>query len=278
MNWIFRTGDFLQYIDKDKKALAIFTQKRYFSGRKGENVLVLDKSENGYEFTHHYKVSNIDVEENNDGYKTFLIDLVLVEKYSGDKFLDDYIYSLARIRHFDSPVKHYSKRYSRLFDAEFDAIIYDKIYVKRTVLGTMLNAMHPDHQQAFISFLSQEDPGLLIGKADIDKTLMLLMDYLKYAVIEPANYLKNSVEILKKLVDDESIDEIGFTKDPREATTRTVQKIQQQNKLIEKYLDALPTSINQIIDSESEDSMEYRKYKDLFKDSGLPFTIKTRQQ
>lgn len=278
MNWIFRTGDFLQFIDKDKKALAIFTQKRYFSGRIGENVLVLDKSENGYEFTHHYKVSNIDVEENIDGYKTFLIGLVLVEKYSGDKFLDDYIYSLARIRHYDSPIKHYSKRYSRLLDVEFDAIIYDRIYVRRTVLGTILNAMHPDHQQEFISFLAQENPGLLLGKADIDKTLMFLLDYLKYAVIEPAKYLKNSVEILKNLVDDESINEIGFTLDPREASTRTVQKIQPQYMLIEKHLDALPTSIDQIIDSETKNSREYRKYKDPFKDSGLPIIIKTRLQ
>ncbi len=199
MNWIFKTGDYFQMDSDNKKAIVAIEQKRNFTGKEGEDVLILEKNKSEWEFIARYQIASILVKNPEAEFKEISITLSLVQKFKEEKLLEDYVYSLRRITNYSNPIKHFSRKYSRLHDAEFEAIVEDKIYLKRTILGTVLNAMHKDHQKSFINFVASEAPAILTGKTDMDTALMLLLQYLEFAVVKPAKYLRESADLLKSI-------------------------------------------------------------------------------
>ncbi len=274
MNWIFKTGDYFQIDSDGQKALVTIEQKRNFTGEVGEYVLVLAKTKTDWEFTAHYRIANIEVKNPDTEYKQITITLALIQKIKEEKLLDDYVYSLRRITNYAYPIKHFSRKYSRLYDAEYEAIVEDKIYLKRTILGTVLNAMHSEHQKAFISYVAIEAPELLAGKTDIDKSLSLLLQYLDFAVVTPARYLRDSAELMKSLISEKEISEIGFTEDAENIKPRNTQMISQQVDAINEYLGDMFGFSNQKIGLQLLELEDNRKFKTLFRNAPLPITLK----
>lgn len=272
MNWIFKTGDHLQVDKGGQKALALFAQKRVFSGRVGEAVLILEKKKGKWEFTALFQITEISIEDPEAEFKQITVTLGLQKQFE-NKLLEDYIYSLKRITNYGSVIKHFSRKYSRLFDAEFEAIVEDKIYIKRTIVGTILNAMHRDHQEGFVAFIAQESPGILTGGADLDKTLQLLLLYLDFAIIKPAQYLRESAEILRSILSDDEYAEIGFAADLDNLTFKTVQLIKPQVDAIDSYLSAITGTPNQPLSRQVLELDDQPKFKKLFRNSGLPFKL-----
>ncbi|MCH6236786.1 hypothetical protein [Cognataquiflexum rubidum] len=274
MNWIFKTGDYIKTENDGQRATITFEQKRNFTGKEGEDVLILEKRRSEWQFISHFSIVKIEVKNQEAENKEITISLALVKLFKEEKLLEDYIYSLRRITNYSYPIKHFSRKYSRLFDAEFEAIVEDKIYLKRTILGTILNAMHSEHQKAYINYVALESPELLTGKSDMDKALELLLQYLDFAVIKPAQYLKESVELLKNIVSDEEIEQIGFAEDIERQIIKSRQMLKPQVDLINQYLGELFQYNNEARGIRMLELEDNFKSKSLFKNSPLPITLK----
>jgi len=274
MNWIFKTGDYFKTESDGQQAIVSIKQKRNFTGKKGENVLILEKRKSDWEFISHYCITNIEIKNPEAEYKEITISLALVQQFKEVKLLEDYVYSLRRINNYDNPIKHFSRKYSRLYDVEFEAIVKDKIYLKRTILGTVLNAMHYDHQKAYISYTAMESPELLTGRTDIDKALTLLLQYLEFAVIKPAQYLKESTELMKLLISEQAITEIGFAEDAENIRSKNTQMITTQVNVINEHLGNMFSFNEQKLGLQLLELKDDRKFKSLFRNSPLPITLK----
>lgn len=273
MNWIFKKDDHFKFNSNKQKAVVTIIQKRYFTGEVDEAVLILEKEKVDWEFTSLYRIEEINVKDSESEYKTIIITLRLVQQFKEQKLLEDYVYSLRRITNYANPVRHFSRKYTRLYDAEFEAIVEDKIYLKRTILGTVLNAMHRDHQIAFIAYIAQESPELLLGKTEIDKALRLLLTYLDFAIIKPAEYLKESAVLLQNIVNQQEYAQIGFGKDAENLTSKNVNLIQPQVETIELYLNDFFGFKNEKLGLQLLELDENQKFKRLFKNTPLPLTL-----
>lgn len=273
MNWVFKTSDFFQIDNGNHKVVVTIDQKRNFTGKEGENVLILEKKKSDWEFTAYYRIANVEVKNTEADYKKITITLGLVQQFKEDKLLEDYVYSLRRITNYAYPINHFRRKYSRLYDVEFEAIVEDKIYLKRTILGTVLNAMHSEHQKAFIAFAASEAPEILTGKTDLDKAMNLLLQYLDFAVIQPAQYLRDSAELLKSIISEEQITQIGFGLDIEKLNSRNTQMIKPQVDAINNHLGDMFGVNNgksglQLIELDDD-----RKFISLFRNSPLPITL-----
>ncbi len=273
MNWILKKGDYFHEDSNGQKAIVIIQQKRNFTGKEGEDVLILEKKKSEWEFTSQYNIAKIEVKNPETEYKEITITLALIQQFKEEKLLDDYIYSLRRITNYSYPIKHFSRKYSRLYDEEFEAVVEDKIYLKRTILGTVLNAMHRDHQKSFISFVASEAPEILTGKTDMDTALTLLLQYLEFAVIKPAEYLRESAELLKSIISEQEITEIGFALDADNLNLKNTQMIKPQVDAINEYLGDMFRFNNEKRGLQLLNLEENRNFKTLFKNSPLPLTL-----
>lgn len=274
MNWVFKTGDHFKLDSTTNKVVVSLVQKANFRGKVGDDVLVLEKRKSDWEFIAHYRILEIaPPNETQSEKKEFVITLELVKQFEGDKLLDDYIYSIRRVTNYATPIRHFNRKYSRLKDAEYEAIVEDNIYEKRTIVGTVLNAMHRDHQEAFILYVAEESPEQLTGKVDIDKVLELLLDYLNYSVIKPAQYLRESANILRSILNDNEYAEIGFGSGTELIKKTDTKMIAPQVVLIEEYLNQLPFNENQKLGSQIRDVKDNPKFKRLFKNTPLPITL-----
>lgn len=274
MNWIFKADDYFKIDSNGQKAIVRIEQKRNFTGEVGEEVLVLAKTKTDWEFTAHYRIANIEVKNPDTEYKEITITLALIQEFKEEKLLDDYVYSLRRITNYAYPIKHFSRKYSRLYDAEYEAIVENKIYLKRTILGTVLNAMHSEHQKAFISYIAIEAPELLAGKSDMDKSLTLLLQYLDFTVGTPARYLRDSAELMKSFISENEISEIGFAEDAEDIKPTNTQMISQQVDAINDYLGDMFGFNNQKLGLQLLELEDNRKFKTLFRNAPLPIALK----
>lgn len=289
MNWIFKTGDYLKVDSQKQEATAILEQKIIFSGKPGEDVLLIDKIKGEWEFISIYSIKEIDIQNPDLAYKKILVSLNLVKQFDKGKKLEDYIYSLSRITNYDNPMKHFTRKYSRLYETEFDAIVEDKIFVNRSILGTVLNALHRDHQEAYIAYIASEAPELLTNSIDIDKALNLLNTYLNFAIIEQSEYLKESASMIKFIISDDEFSEIGFSTDIKDneltesglfadfkvKDSKNFQMLKPQVDIIEKYLTQFKGLLEQATIPKQLFRDDY-KFNQLFRKSRLPITLKRK--
>jgi hypothetical protein len=74
MNWIFKVGDYLDF--SKNNAVANFEQKTNFSGKLGENVLILEKIKNEWQFISQYTIESIIIKNPEAEYKNISISLI----------------------------------------------------------------------------------------------------------------------------------------------------------------------------------------------------------
>ena len=289
MNWIFKTGDYLKIDSQKNEAVATLEQKLNFTGNFGENVLLIDKIKGEWEFISNYSIKEIDIQNLDLANKKIIVTLNLVRQFKEGKKLEDYIYSLSRITNYDNPMKHFTRKYSRLYETEFDAIVEDKIFVNRSILGTVLNALHRDHQETFIAYIASEAPELLTNSINIDKALNLLNTYLNFAIIEQSEYLKESASMLKIIIRDDEFSEIGFSTDTidneltesdlfadiRVKDSKNYQMLKPQVDIIDEYLSQFKGLLEQAIKPKQLHRDDY-KFNQLFRKSRLPITLKRK--
>lgn len=265
MNWIFNINS-IGGIKNDQKIT--FTQKRKFSGEIGENIIILDYKKNTWVFTKYYEISGIDQEKLDESTNRITIGLKLKNIFEDPKLVEDYSYSLLRVTNFKNPQNHFNRRYSRIEDVEFEAIVNDRIYTKRTILGTIFNSMHKDHQKSFILYLAEKDSNILIEKPNVNKALDYLYEYLEQSVIDPIYYIKEIAEIYENIFDADELKEVAFVDSIENIKTRN--RIKLQTDIIEEYQEFISSttriSLNNINDN--------YKFINLFNRSPLPFKLK----
>jgi len=276
MNWIFKTGNYLKVDSQKNEATATLEQKLNFSGKTGEKVLLIDKIRGDWEFISIYSIKGIDIQNPDQALKKIFISLNLVKHFEKSKNIMDYIYSLSRITNYDNPMKHFTRKYSRIYETEFDAIVQDKIFVSRSILGTVLNALPREHQEAFIDYIAVEAPELLTNNIDIDRALSLLKTYLKFSIIEQAEYLKESASMLKSIISEDEYSKIGFSLNTEKERIQSVEMIKPQVEIIDEYLDDYVNLLDKAAEPKLFENRENWKFKQLFKKTRLPITLKRK--
>lgn len=273
MNWIFK-ADNIKFSENFETATFSIRQKRNFTGKKDESVLILDNKENDWKFTYHYRINKINIETINSKLKELFVELSLVEKYEDEKYLFDYIYSFKRITDYNNPLKHINYKYNRLSKVEFNVIDKNEIYYTRTILGTIFNSLHKDHQEQYLSYLAENNPSLLINSTDLTENLKFITEYVKVAILKPAQYLTESDKILNKILTQEELIQIAFA-DPDNDAKEKVELIHQQAQLINNNLTQISENRDNEINIEQfilDEKNE--KFSKIFKNTGLPFKLK----
>lgn len=273
MNWIFNVNGLRQKLDNEEIQKISFTQKRKFSGEVGENIIILEEKNSNWVFTRYYEIMGLEQDKFEDGYTKITIALKFKNFFKEEKLVEDYSYSLLRVSDFKNPSKHYNKRvYNRIEDVEFDAIVNDKIYTNRTILGTIFNSLHSDHQKSFIQYLTENDPILLIKKPNVNKALEYLYQYLEQNIIEPIIYLKEIGEIFENNFGSEEFAELEFAEEKEHNDNSN--KIKLQLEIIEEYQNFITTISNIPLDISLSNLNDNNKFMRLFKNSRLPLTLK----
>lgn len=272
MSWIFNTSTLGQKFGDEINQKISFEQKRKFSGEIGENIVLLEFKNGNWVFTKQYEIIDVDQNKVGDEYNLIVLSLQLTTDFKEDKLLDDYVYSLSRVTDFKNPSRHFNRKYSLLTDVEFEAIVDDKIYTNRTILGTILNALHPDHQKSFIEYLAQEEPALLANKPEVDKALNHLYNYVEVNIIEPIKYLRNSGELFSSIFGDEALNKLGFAQDLEKMNN--IKMVKPQLDIIEKYQEFLPIFQGPERDTTFNTYYSNMAFGNLFKNSRLPITLK----
>jgi hypothetical protein len=269
-NWVFKIKKFVTFDHNSQKETIRVEQRRNFRGEVGDRALVLQFIKSDWEFSAQYVIEEIDIKDPEAEIKVINIRLSLVAELQ-DRFLDDYIYSLRRVTNFKNPINHFRNKYNRLSDTEFDGILYDKIYQKRTIVGTILNAMHRNHQESFLMHISENAPEQLLGNVDMEKVFALVIDYLNFAVIRPSIYLTTSVQILKELGLETK--DMGFSFNADAITPRTAQMITPQINVINELISQMPGYNNLELEGDFLEIQDDPKFKRLFRNAPLPLTL-----
>ena len=101
----------------------------------------------------------------------------------------------------------------------------------------------------------------------------MLINYLNYSVVKPAQYLKESSNILRAILSDKEFAQVGFGLDLEKVNKANTQLIAPQVVLIDEYLNQLPFSENQMLGSQLLQVKDSLKFKKLFKNTPLPITL-----
>lgn len=273
MNWIFKK-DIVKFSEDFETATISIVQRGNFRGNEGESVLILEKVDKEWMFTYLYKISKVLIRETDSDKKINIIELILIEKYKEEKLLSDYAYSIERIKNYNDLTRHFRRKYNKLSDLEFKAIEKDEIYYIRTVLGTIFNSLHSDHQEQFLIFLAENNPSLFLNANDLFTILILLIEYTNFSIIKPSKYLIESDNILRSIIsNDEILKQVGFGNSDTEEE-ESIQRIHQQALQISNSLPVFENISFSNIDEISRFSEDLDKYKRLFKNSRLPFNLK----
>lgn len=272
MNWIFNAYSLNQKLGDDKTQKISFTQKRKFSGKIGENIILLEEKSRNWVFTKCYEITGIEQDKLEDDYNKITIALELKTIFKEEKLVEDYSYSLLRVTDFKNPSRHYNNRvYNRIEDVEYEAIVNDKIYINRTILGTIFNSMHSDHQKGFIQYLTENDPKLIIIKPNVNKALEYLYQYLEQNIIEPINYLKGIGELYELNFGDNELSELEFAEDNENSNDSN--KVKLQLDIIREYQDFITTISNIPLNIQLSNINDDFKFISLFRNSRLPLTL-----
>ncbi len=278
MNWIFKRRDINDF--RDEKVIFIITQKRNFSGKKSDYALVLDEKTGKWGFDSRYQILDIIVNrESNSDFITTTITFKLIEKFEETKYLDYYKYSLKRITNFKSPIKHFTGQYNRIDEIEYDAIVKDRIFYSRTLFGSIINNLHLRHRESFIVFISNKLPRILTSHPSLIDAIELLQEYLTFAIIKPALFLKESYStfknlennaILKVVSQDEEINSKESIKLSFLTNDFLSNSIDDQIKIIDSQLDKLSDVISSL---EGIDVSNERAFDKFFKNVRLPINL-----
>lgn len=266
MNWIFKKEIVTDVTNEKDLAYVELNQKRNFTGEVGDRVLILDSS-GEWAFIAYMTISKIGRETKNIENNKIFISLTLNKKFDVPKPLDDYIYSLSRITNFSNPSSHFRIKYNRVTDEEFDAILNDDIYLERTILGTVLNSLHQNHKESFISYLADESPALLTNKVDSSLALKYLKSYLLGSVVLPAQYLIECDAYAEALFGKENKEGFGF-KNSSKLNNNFDNMMSRQVDVINKYLPDLDELLLENTKIKSQTN-----FKKLFKNAKLPISL-----
>ncbi|MCB0695034.1 MAG: hypothetical protein KDC19_12395, partial [Saprospiraceae bacterium] len=127
-------------------------QRRRFAGGKGDQAVILTSLDK-LSFVAIGVVNNVEEGKLDEmGYRSIKVSMRLQWNHNELNLLDDFAYSLTRVRDFNRPERSFTRIYGRLEGVEVKAIKSGEIFIRRTVFGHLVNALHIDHRQSFIEW------------------------------------------------------------------------------------------------------------------------------
>lgn len=263
MYWLFNQNKLP--ISGDQIERISWNQKGNFRGQVGDRVIFFQFLPNTKLFTYLYEIGFTEQSRISLDSIAITLQLRFIENYNQDKAIENYIYSFPRIKHYTTRLgRHFNRRYYSLSEPEYSAIVHDQIFWPRTILGIALNALHVDHRHAFLRFLFEENPNVLLNDYNHETMLEMFRQYFRFAIEVPAKQFTDAVEIARTIVGDEIVRNIAFA-DQRGNTDL----ISAQYNIIMEYLELY----NESIRSEQQFSETSFYFQRMFQGKPLPVSI-----
>ncbi len=268
MYWLLNSEN-LGFKGNEKETIN-WKQRRNFKGDKGDNVIFFSFNQGQRFFTHVYiidsaKSTPAGKDDKDREIKNIEVSLTLENEYN-DKRIEDYLYSIPRIKYFDKYLyRHFNRKYYRLSKTEFNAIDKDEIFQSRTILGSALNSLHVEHRKAFAIHMVEHYPEVLQNNYDYDDILKLFYDYLEFAIIAPAKQFREAYFAISELIDPELIPAVAFVE---EENKNNVDIIQLQAGIIAENIGFFQMALSVA----QEDQLSYKEsaFQNLFRYRPLP--------
>lgn len=270
MYWLFNGNNF-NLTGKEKEVLN-WEQGRNFKGEPGDQVVVFEFDSKNKFFTYLFKITEVEIKSLSNEKELFrrnviTVTLQLVEDFKNEKEIHDYLYSFPRIVYFDSRLyRHFNRKYYRLSEEEFHAIINDEIFEARSVVGAALNALHTDHRKSFVRLLIENMPGVLKNKYDHVEVLSLLNEYMRYAVITPAQQLLEAYKEMEDVIPDDIRRGLGFSD---EYLKEGIDIISNQVEIIDDTLE----TVQVLLLANDNAFVRNRKFERIFRSRPLPIDL-----
>lgn len=186
---------------------------------EGDKVVFLTQKEKHY-FNYYGVVLNKEkttiIEKNTfeeNEVNSFLLNIEVLGILKENNSLEDLNYSLYKITNFKKPWKHFVRSYSFLYERDYKTIRNGDIFISRTAFGKFVNALHNEHKINFVTYFIENEPYLYFYQKDYVSAFKLLQEYIKYHILQPSEYIKESYNMLINLVGEDTASTIGFSDD-----------------------------------------------------------------
>jgi hypothetical protein len=217
MAWIFRIHDLFGRFDYALPGTPtidqiVITGGKRFSGKAGERIILLSSRNKKWLFTHTGTILNIEERKSNfqDKFDS-IINYRVNATLSPPNNLEDFSYSLLRIKRFDDPIQHFSRlQYAKISEIEFEAIANGEIFIARTVFGKLINSLHLEHRRNFLRILLSNKPVIIFENVDYVNLYYELKNYLEENIFTPIQWLRSTYYMLNTIVEKDQLFSIGF--------------------------------------------------------------------
>lgn len=243
---------------EDEEYIINFKSKTNFKGRIDDEIIFLTYDKNGFYFSHIAKIGLIDKKELEKSEKLDIsfYNMILkeVRRIEYEALLDNYIYSILRIKDFNNPEKYFKNPFGKLENAEYRAIKDGFFFIARTKFGKYVNALPKQHKLAFIKYFIEVNPDLYFNNnKNFNEALKILETYIELFITQPVRYMKEGYIMLSKLISEEELNNIGFSNNKND-----IDYLKVQNLHFEKYIN--------LIDNQSQEDKEDYESIDLQND------------
>ena len=128
--------------------------------------------------------------------------------------VEDVKYSFKNITNLKTPIREFNLNLNSISKVEFEAVLYGDIFFSRTIFIKLYESLPYQHKLAFYKIIFDLNPFDVELTNDHELLLTKIEDYIETYILKPAKLFAESSDILKKLVDNEFHEKIGFnTKD-----------------------------------------------------------------
>lgn len=269
-HWVFRISGGSLILDKllreNKPWTYEFTTGYNFRGAEGDPVILLVyTSAMKWVFYAYGRITEFEKTYNESTQRHFIkLTVSELTKTKAPNTLDDFAYTLTKVRDFDNPAKHF-RTYSSLTPVEYNSIIQGKIFVSRTAFGKVIRALPPQHRQSFDNYFRTYHSKVYNGKKNYAEAWRILKTYVDSHILIPAQQLISARKMFAQLAGDDVANKIGFGE-----TGLKQHNIGRQVKEIYKLEGDLPIALDaplqKSIDLKPEDLKERKGY--FFEDVG----------
>lgn len=284
MAWIFRIEsiqDIRPNLNGENRVLFELVQKRNFGGKEGDKVVLMVNKDGDWIFIYSCEVLDISGRDNlNQEYKRLMkITLGNFEAINQPNRLEDFSYTLKRIKRFNNPISHFSGKYAKIEPEEFRAVVSGDLFVSRTVFGKLVNSLHEYHRFNFFRTLVDEKPQLFFKPSEYLEAFRFLKTYLEDNLFQHVEWLSQTYDMLQDLVDEETIKQIGFaeTDDSKavDSRSRKTERIESQVlKIKQNQLSENQQSLLVELEGEIQQSRDNeRTFNKLFRNIQLPIQL-----
>ncbi|WKL48703.1 hypothetical protein Q1W71_02725 [Flavobacterium pectinovorum] len=222
-----------------------------------------------YEFEYEATINKTEVIRTESGPHSFRIVFDQVKKIDKVINLEDVKYSFKNSTNITKSNRYLNLNLNSISKVEFEAVLYGDIFFSRTIFLKLYETLPYEHKLAFYKIIFDLNPYEVKLTNDHELLLLKLENYIENYILNPAKLFVESSEILKKLVDENSYEKIGFNT-TRRAIDYLDPQVNYAENFISLYNNDLFDKFKQTYENFKETESEFKK---LFKNMPSPVTL-----